>query len=53
MSISHEETFAAGGGECVCVGGGGLVGGRGGVGVGGGKPKIICEKKWQKNEPNI
>ena len=21
--------------------------------MGGGKPKIICEKKWQKNEPNI
>ena len=19
----------------------------------GGKPEIICEKKWQKNEPNI
>ena len=47
------------GGECVWGGvgvwrvGGGLVGGRGGVCVGGGKPKIICEKKWQKNEPNI
>ena len=35
------------------VGGGGLGGGRGGVCGGGGKPKIICEKKWQKNEPNI
>ena len=40
-------------GGSVCVGGG-ISGGRGGAcGGGGGKPKIICEKKWQKNEPNI
>ena len=32
------------------VGGGGVSGGHGGKF---GKPKIICEKKWQKNEPNI
>ena len=38
---------------------GGVSGGQGGgnlcvcLGMGGGKPEIICEKKWQKNEPNI